>query len=251
MTKPQTDAYRQQPSVSDLSESEEPQPVQRPEPVNGVPDSPVRDRTNSTLSTGMKQPPINESVTNSLKESQGDGVSPNLIAKITEQVLKEIESRKQPNTFIPQHFYPPHPPPNAPLSPTASVHSQPIPRDVYTPPSPQRQSEFGAESPPRRTAEQVRSQSPYSQGSGASRRASANEANSARPVTAVKSGSPGESEETTLEKIWGKLFEDGKPTEKLGQLLRGMAEYMVCSTVKGETKLTRHRLRATSQRRAW
>lgn len=34
-------------------------------------------------------------------------------------------------------------------------------------------------------------------------------------------------EMTTLERIWGKLFEDGKPTEKLGQFLRGIAVYLV------------------------
>lgn len=35
-------------------------------------------------------------------------------------------------------------------------------------------------------------------------------------------------EMTTLEKIWGKLFEDGKPTKRLGQFLRGIAMHLVC-----------------------
>lgn len=34
-------------------------------------------------------------------------------------------------------------------------------------------------------------------------------------------------EMTTLEKIWGKLFEDGKPTKRLGQFLRGIAVHLV------------------------
>lgn len=34
-------------------------------------------------------------------------------------------------------------------------------------------------------------------------------------------------EMTTLEKIWGKLFEDGKPTKRLGQFLRGIAMHLV------------------------
>lgn len=34
-------------------------------------------------------------------------------------------------------------------------------------------------------------------------------------------------EQTTLEKIWGRLFEDGKPTERLGQFLRGIAAHLV------------------------
>lgn len=32
---------------------------------------------------------------------------------------------------------------------------------------------------------------------------------------------------TTLEKIWGKFFENGKPTERLGQFLRGIAVHLV------------------------
>lgn len=34
-------------------------------------------------------------------------------------------------------------------------------------------------------------------------------------------------EMTTLERIWGKLFEDGKPTKRLGQFLRGIALHLV------------------------
>jgi predicted phosphohydrolase len=34
-------------------------------------------------------------------------------------------------------------------------------------------------------------------------------------------------EMTTLEKIWGKLFEEGRPTKRLGQLLRGIAVHLV------------------------
>lgn len=35
-------------------------------------------------------------------------------------------------------------------------------------------------------------------------------------------------EMTTLERIWGKLFEDGKATKRLGQFLRGIAVHLVC-----------------------
>lgn len=34
-------------------------------------------------------------------------------------------------------------------------------------------------------------------------------------------------EMTTLEKIWGKLFVNGKPTKRLGQFLRGIAMHLV------------------------
>ena len=39
-------------------------------------------------------------------------------------------------------------------------------------------------------------------------------------------------EMTTLERIWGKLFEDGKPTKRLGQFLRGIAMHLVNLTLK-------------------
>lgn len=38
-------------------------------------------------------------------------------------------------------------------------------------------------------------------------------------------------EMTTLEKIWGKLFEEGRPTKRLGQLLRGIAVHLVSMDV--------------------
>lgn len=38
---------------------------------------------------------------------------------------------------------------------------------------------------------------------------------------------PTSDEMTTLEKIWGKMFEDGKPTPRLSQLLRGIAVHLV------------------------
>lgn len=38
-------------------------------------------------------------------------------------------------------------------------------------------------------------------------------------------------EMTTLEKIWGKLFEEGRPTKRLGQLLRGIAFHLVSMDV--------------------
>ena len=39
-------------------------------------------------------------------------------------------------------------------------------------------------------------------------------------------------EMTTLEKIWGKLFVDGKPTKRLSQFLRGIAMHLVSDFVK-------------------
>lgn len=46
-------------------------------------------------------------------------------------------------------------------------------------------------------------------------------------------------EMTTLEKIWGKLFEDGKPTKRLGQFLRGIAMHLVGALSPSEYVRTR------------
>lgn len=40
---------------------------------------------------------------------------------------------------------------------------------------------------------------------------------------------------TTLEKIWGKLFENGQPTERLGQFLRGIAVHLIKNYPPGNT----------------
>lgn len=50
-----------------------------------------------------------------------------------------------------------------------------------------------------------------------------------RPAT-VSGRVPTQEELTTLEKIWGKMFDDGKPTPRLGQLLRGIAVHLVWNT---------------------
>ncbi|KAJ5168508.1 uncharacterized protein N7482_004102 [Penicillium canariense] len=42
-------------------------------------------------------------------------------------------------------------------------------------------------------------------------------------------------EMTTLERIWGKLFEDGKPTKRLGQFLRGIAMHLIEDYPPGNT----------------
>ncbi|KAJ5089783.1 hypothetical protein N7532_008467 [Penicillium argentinense] len=42
-------------------------------------------------------------------------------------------------------------------------------------------------------------------------------------------------EMTTLERIWGKLFEDGEPTKRLGQFLRGIAMHLIEDYPPGNT----------------
>lgn len=66
-----------------------------------------------------------------------------------------------------------------------------------------------------------RRESPLSQGSDHKQNAEARPKASRNDATLM--------ELTTLEKIWGKLFENGRPTDRLGQFLRGIAVYLVSS----------------------
>ncbi|GIJ98409.1 hypothetical protein Aspvir_000526 [Aspergillus viridinutans] len=72
-----------------------------------------------------------------------------------------------------------------------------------------------------------RRQSPYSQASDQGQKMEARPKPPSRDSTVT--------EMTTLEKIWGKLFEEGKPTKRLGQLLRGIAVHLIEDYPPGNT----------------
>lgn len=190
------------------------------------------------------QPPISEAVSSALgKADTSNYVPPEIIAQITESVIKQLKtSGLESATPVPQMskpFSPPPPPPiqqPVPLSPSSvSASSPPMQRSMFTPPSPHKYQEY-----PRRESPEFRSAGP--QGSHESPRESpksqfkerrtsspyseSNESGYTRPKgpTRLSTGR----DETTLEKIWGQLFdEEGNPTAKLGQFLRGLAVHIV------------------------
>lgn len=189
-----------------------------------------------------QQPPISEAVSSALdKADTPNYVPPELIAQITENVIKQLKtSRLDGGTPVPQTSKPfPAPPPPIqqpiPLSPsTASASSPPIQRSMYTPPSPHKHQDYRRESPEFRSAvpqceprspraspksqfKERRTSSPYSD---------SNESGYTRPKgpTRLCTGR----DETTLEKIWGQLFdEESNPTVRLGQFLRGLAVHII------------------------
>lgn len=179
------------------------------------------------------QQPVDEAVTSDYH--------PELIAQITESVIKQLKTTgvsESGTTPVPQGQNPYAPSPvhqPTPLSPSTGSGSSPpmANRKVYTPPSPQKHSDFaGHNSPPppspyppphnpRETPMaqfgERRASSPLSQTS---------ETGHTRPKGPVRLSTG--KEETTLEKIWGQLFdEECHPTTRLGQFLRGLAVHIV------------------------
>ena len=205
------------------------------------------------------QKPIDEAVTKAVDRAgaqTASSVPPELIAQITQNVIKQLQTGGglDGSTPVPPQtaFSPPPmsqnifspPPPSmhqpVPLSPsTASGTSPNMLNRVYTPPSPNKHSDY-----PRHTSPQLqsgyvpddlpsprhekpaqfnprRSSSPHSQASESSDKPYVRPKGPTRLSTSQQ--------ETTLEKIWGQLFdEDGHPTKRLGAFLRGLAVHIVC-----------------------
>lgn len=201
---------------------------------------------------GKSPKPVDEAVTNALDQAQSQTssqISPELIAQITQNVIKQLQQSGglETTTTAPPALQTTtihHPMPQSP-STTASASSPKHPYRVFTPPSPPRHPEHAShKSPPLPSdhfAERLRSPpksgstssvhphrppSPFSQGSDTSEK----EKEHNRPRGPVRLNSA--KEETTLERIWGPLFdEDGHATPRLGQLLRGLAVHIVSRDV--------------------
>ena len=193
------------------------------------------------------QKPIDEAVSNAFDRAGAETsnyVPPELIAQITQNVIKQLQTGGglDASTPIPpsqSRFSPPPPPMHqpVPLSPsTASGTSPNLPNRVYTPPSPHKHQDYPSHTSPvsqsgpmadnhqgeHRPAHFTprRSSSPLSHNSDASDKVYTRPKGPSRLSTGK--------EETTLEKIWGQLFdEDSHPTVRLGQFLRGLAVHIV------------------------
>ncbi|KAF2760478.1 hypothetical protein EJ05DRAFT_286088 [Pseudovirgaria hyperparasitica] len=151
-------------------------------------------------------------------------VDPNLIKIITEQVSKQvIDSLKSSGI----HRFP--------QSKESTPDSFPS-RNVYTPPSPTRQSDYSnaSDSPRQRSAFDGQDETPTPRLDRVHRTMSTTSQTSTdqskrdreRPVISQKV-SP-ENEATPLENTWERLFEeDGTPTPRVNQFLRGLAQHLI------------------------
>ncbi|KAI9661352.1 MAG: hypothetical protein M1831_003085 [Alyxoria varia] len=204
----------------------------RPTPQTGRP------RASSHLnSDGVSQPqPIKEAVNSAFDKSDMSQFQPDLVKHITEQVINNLklsgvagqasQAQAQPN------------PAQTPMS--NSTASMP-PRNVYTPPSPEREdagsnagSNVGSNAGSHVSSEHRNGQvngfqekmagSTFPDNNSQHSQHSQRSENQSMPTT---NGETEDDGETTLEKIWQPLFIDGKPTQRLGQFLRGLAIHII------------------------
>jgi hypothetical protein len=194
---------------------------------------------------------INEAVSSAFRKADTPTyLSPEVLSQITATVIQQLKATGLDNV---QAQHPPPPQQSSPQPPSGPTPSQWVPpssapqynySEYESPPAvppkpssmqpsvapdtpdyqqyPQSGTFSSNPQPSARPSPQPpveRRESPYSQGSDQGQKTEARPKPPSRDATVT--------EMTTLEKIWGKLFEDGKPTKRLGQLLRGIAVHLV------------------------
>ena len=214
----------------------EPDPHQRPDSRHSsVSQGDGRAPADSSRYPAPRQP-IDEAVTTAFDQAHVNGISPDIIAQITQNITHNVIQQLNKATPDPATKYPPAPTatevPNSPPS-TQSGASPPPARNVYTPPSPQKHGEYSTKfgSPESRTS-MPQTDGPtgptyraFEERRPSSRLSSNSESGTTRPHITSR---PSTQEETTLERIWGPLFDaEGHPTKRLGLFLRGLAVHMV------------------------
>ncbi|KAI9371272.1 hypothetical protein BJX61DRAFT_511969 [Aspergillus egyptiacus] len=214
---------------SDQINMPQPQVPPNSAPPQGYYPEPPREQTNwppppppPPSQTGR----INEAVNSAAGSYASSYVSPDLVAQITAAVIQQLGAAGISSPANSQPASQPAPPPpqwgspqvyQDPCTPQTPRISHGTPPPAAYPPPPQ-QSEYAGSSQMRSTlspAPQERKESP-SQFSDQSQRTEA------RPQPQRTDTFP-----STLEKIWGKLFDEGKPTPRLGQFLRGIATHLI------------------------
>jgi hypothetical protein len=214
------------------------------------PPPPPRDkRTNETIKAAL--------------ESSGVPLTPEAVSQLTQTFLKLRGGSMDAGTPTTATYLPPPPPrpppfqhPTAPLSP-ATTHSETSPtmpnRTLYTPPSPgpaptEPRTARPPDTPP---SPQQREPSPDESEDDMPPSGASVNSDAGRPKGPPRLSTA--TEETTLEKIWGPLFDsNGAATPRLKQFLRGLAVHIVrvilpcCSTESAKLTVT-NRLRTMSR----
>lgn len=173
---------------------------------------------------------LNDAVASAVHDANTSNfLSPELISQVTATVIQQLKAYGLDN----QPSQQPAPPASATVYPSAYPQSAPPPQpqQTSTPPPP-------LQKPPTFPQTDVTYQdSPQSTRKNASRPES--RADQRKPIIEKRSEPvpesrpvqndriPTEEGMTTLEKIWGKMFDNGRPTARLGQLLRGIAVHLV------------------------
>lgn len=146
-------------------------------------------------------------------------------SRVTPQHTPRFDPQVIPNEPPATTLYQPAPLPTrqaAPASPTSPASSHIPPR--YTPPSPNRHdaSSSGSSSPDPTYLDGGKNSRRDSKSSMSGPEDASGPRQRMRPVRI-----PSAVEETSLEKAWKPLFENGRPTARLGQFLRGLAKHLI------------------------
>ncbi|KAJ5826262.1 hypothetical protein N7474_003400 [Penicillium riverlandense] len=199
---------------------------------------------------------INEAVSSAVHQADTSSyLSPEVLTQITATVIQQLKatglenfqpspSRSQSQPPPPQQQQPPPPPPPTwPSAEPSSLRTQPDSPHSMASPSVHHShadTQYNPYPPPSGYASDVRPSPKQSPDPLADRRNSLSSQGSARSAKTDYRPKPPDRdataiEMTTLEKIWGKLFEDGKPTKRLGQFLRGIAMHLIEDYPPGNT----------------
>ncbi|KAI9675090.1 MAG: hypothetical protein M1817_001498 [Caeruleum heppii] len=184
--------------------------------------------------------PINDAVSSAFSGADTSAYPPELVAQIAEDVIKRLKSVNLDASTAP-------PPPAAPSHSDSATNSDSPTmqsRGVYTPPSPTRfRPDFPAygsppqhhplpgsgprspEHPPSPDEPRSPKSPPAHPRPGERGPPSPEKTEAPRPPLANRQ--PTDKDETPLDRTWGKLFEDGRSTPRLGQFLRGLANHII------------------------
>lgn len=183
---------------------------------------------------------INDAVNSAVSDAERPSyLSPEVVSQITANVIQQLKmTGLDANHGMQggQQLQPPGPSPGPPPGPsyTPSPTSQfRVGHDAYPPPPPPPEYQY---SPRPASGEPVPQPGPQyapplmegQDSTGSQSSGSSSKSESRSPTPSRDSGGDSDPDLTTLEKIWGRLFEGDKPTRRLGQLLRGIAVHLVC-----------------------
>ncbi|KAE8379918.1 hypothetical protein BDV26DRAFT_279988 [Aspergillus bertholletiae] len=188
---------------------------------------------------------INEAVNSAFhKADTSTYLSPEVLTQITANVIQQLKETGLENLQSGQ-YQPRQPPPRPPKQWATETHatysndiasspgmatqdtSASSPHVTYENPAyqPRPPSSMGYSGSPHPQARTSPAPPPERRGSPASQMSEHSQRMESRPKPPSREATV--TELTTLERIWGTLFEDGKPTRKLSQFLRGVAVHLI------------------------
>ncbi|ERF75799.1 hypothetical protein EPUS_01629 [Endocarpon pusillum Z07020] len=184
--------------------------------------------------------PIDDAVHSAVDKAEANSaLPPEVLSQITSEITANVLQKLKDSPAI-NPTLGPAVPLNAPtngVASSSSVHSEnssPLQnRNVYTPPSPRRPSDeavlVSPTSPTKSTYSAQGRYSPDQERRAVSPPGQVSQADEARNDKSERPKAPTRksTDITTLEKIWGPLFEGNRATARLGQFLRGLAIHLI------------------------